>query len=268
MPRIRSIKPEFWKSEAIAALTMQTRLTFVGLWSYVDDNGVGRDNAQLIAAEIYPLEPNPRATLAHVNKSLDELAGKGRILRYTVDGKPYLWIVNWDEHQKVNKPNNPRYPLPDAADEPLTCTNGDSPETSGDPPESPGIPSAGTGVKGGLGTGVKGLGGVNARGAKPHDGTRIPEPFEITDDMRAWVTAEGITPAQARASTARFVDYWRAKPGKDGRKLDWIATWRNWLRRDHDNANGHKPSTTDQKVTATLALADRLEASEARGIAQ
>jgi hypothetical protein len=28
----------------------------------------------------------------------------------------------------------------------------------------------------------------------------------------------------------RFRDHWIAKPGKDGRKLDWFATWRNWCR--------------------------------------
>lgn len=28
----------------------------------------------------------------------------------------------------------------------------------------------------------------------------------------------------------RFSDFWRAKAGKDGRKLDWFATWRNWVR--------------------------------------
>lgn len=28
----------------------------------------------------------------------------------------------------------------------------------------------------------------------------------------------------------RFRDYWHAKAGKDGRKLDWQATWRNWVR--------------------------------------
>ena len=27
------------------------------------------------------------------------------------------------------------------------------------------------------------------------------------------------------------MDYWCAKPGADGTKLDWEATWRNWLRK-------------------------------------
>lgn len=30
-----------------------------------------------------------------------------------------------------------------------------------------------------------------------------------------------------------FRDYWLAKPGPDGKKLDWSATWRNWVRRQN-----------------------------------
>lgn len=30
----------------------------------------------------------------------------------------------------------------------------------------------------------------------------------------------------------RFRDHWLAQPGKDGRKADWFATWRNWVRRE------------------------------------
>lgn len=31
---------------------------------------------------------------------------------------------------------------------------------------------------------------------------------------------------------ARFSDFWIAKPGKEGVKLDWLATWRNWVRNE------------------------------------
>jgi hypothetical protein len=34
----------------------------------------------------------------------------------------------------------------------------------------------------------------------------------------------------------KFRDYWRAKPGAGGRKLDWDATWRNWCRNAEDRA--------------------------------
>jgi hypothetical protein len=111
MPRIRTVKPDFWKSESIAALPFRTRLTFIGLWTYVDDNGVGLDNHKLIAAELFGLEEDPREARANVREDLARLHSAGRILRYTVGGKRYLAIVNWDEHQRIDKPGKPRYPM-------------------------------------------------------------------------------------------------------------------------------------------------------------
>jgi hypothetical protein len=114
--RIRSIKPEFWRSLDIAAIRdWGTRLLFVGLWSYVDDNGVGVDRFALIAADLFAddLEREPSETFARVSRGLQELSELGRIVRYTVDGKQYLSIVNWAKHQRIDSPNKPRYPLPD-----------------------------------------------------------------------------------------------------------------------------------------------------------
>jgi hypothetical protein len=113
MARIRSIKPDFWKSEAIAAHTFRARLTFIGLWSYVDDNGVGLDNPKLIAAELFALEDDPREALANVREDLASLHEAGRIVRYTVGERSYLAIKNWREHQKIDKPGKPRYPEPE-----------------------------------------------------------------------------------------------------------------------------------------------------------
>jgi hypothetical protein len=110
--RIRSIKPEFWKSETIAALPIRTRLTFIGLWSYVDDNGVGIDSFKLISAELYGLEDDPREARDNTRECLARLADARLITRYTLDGKRYIRITNWDEHQRIDRPNKPRYPLP------------------------------------------------------------------------------------------------------------------------------------------------------------
>ena len=37
----------------------------------------------------------------------------------------------------------------------------------------------------------------------------------------------------------RFRDYWTGKAGKDGRKADWPATWRNWIRRAAEGRTGN-----------------------------
>jgi len=111
--RIRSIKPEFWKSEAVTCHDFFTRLVFIGLWTYVDDNGVGLDHWRLIAAELFPLEEDFARVSREVRESLARLADTGRIVRYTVDGKSYFAVSNWSEHQRIDRPGKARYPEPD-----------------------------------------------------------------------------------------------------------------------------------------------------------
>ena len=124
--RIRSIKPEFWRSDDIAALHWDTRLLFIGLWSYVDDNGVGRDHERFIVADLFALEEDPRETLATVSRGLQTLSEHGLITRYTVDRKAYLHICTWEDHQRIDRPNKSRYPLP-------TCGNAEIRDTLATP---------------------------------------------------------------------------------------------------------------------------------------
>lgn len=110
--RIRSILPDFYRSEDIAKLDWHTRLVFIGLWSYVDDNGVGRDAERLIASDIFPLEGDPTETLRRVSTALEALAIGGQICRYTDDDKRYLFVVKWDKYQRVQNPGKERFPRP------------------------------------------------------------------------------------------------------------------------------------------------------------
>jgi hypothetical protein len=140
--RIRSIHPEFWRSEDVAAMDWSTRLVFIGLWSYVDDNGVGRDVEKLIASELFPLEDDPRDTLATLSRALQTLSDGGQIVRYTVDGKPLLFIAAWSKWQRIDRPGKERYKLP-------TCTDAVIRETLATPSrESSETPATGEGEKG------------------------------------------------------------------------------------------------------------------------
>ena len=40
----------------------------------------------------------------------------------------------------------------------------------------------------------------------------------------------------------RFSDYWKAVPGAKGRKLDWPATWRNWVRNEKEGKRKSSPA--------------------------
>jgi vancomycin resistance protein YoaR len=60
----------------------------------------------------------------------------------------------------------------------------------------------------------------------------------------------------------KFRDHWCATPGAKGTKLDWPATWRNWIRREMSDprrlrvvngTNGHQPKRlTDEEVASGL----------------
>ena len=113
--RIRTIKPEFWTSDDVAALDLDTRLLFIGLWSYVDDHGRGRDEEHLIIAALFPRDmyERPRETVARVSRGLAQLFEAGLIHRYEVDGRHYLTVTAWKKHQKVDHPKPSLIPAPE-----------------------------------------------------------------------------------------------------------------------------------------------------------
>ena len=94
MPRIRSIKPDFFTNDELAEIKPLGRLLFIGLWCIADKEGRLRDRPTRIKASIQPFDG------ANVNKLLDGLQDKGFIARYEVDGKRYIQIVNFAKHQR------------------------------------------------------------------------------------------------------------------------------------------------------------------------
>lgn len=64
--------------------------------------------------------------------------------------------------------------------------------------------------------------------AKKARGSRLPEVYELTDEMidYAKVSAPDISVALEHE---KFCNYWHAKSGRDATKIDWAATWRNWM---------------------------------------
>lgn len=267
MARIRSIKPEFFTSEVIASLPISARLTFIGLWTHVDDNGVTVDNAKLIMAALWPLEDDPRETLASVSGDLARLSTAGLIQRYEVSGRRYLFVSGWDEHQRVSHPGKPRYPRPDdPGATPLSSENTTDPQPSGNPPET--LVSPPETLRPEQGAGNREQGREQGTSLPRKRGSRLPDDFAVTDEMKNWFAAN-CPSVDGRRETEKFINYWQAKSGKDATKLDWIATWRNWMLTAAERspgslrANSHRPSTTDQRVAQAAALVAQLEAGQA-----
>jgi hypothetical protein len=66
----------------------------------------------------------------------------------------------------------------------------------------------------------------------PKRATQLPKVFVITDEMRAWA-AEAAPLVDVDAKLGEWMDYWR---GRGTPMKDWVATWRNGMRKQQDFA--------------------------------
>ena len=58
--------------------------------------------------------------------------------------------------------------------------------------------------------------------------TRLPENWFLPKDWGDWAMDQGLTETEIRAEAECFADHWHSK-GET--RADWLATWRNWIRR-------------------------------------
>ena len=71
-------------------------------------------------------------------------------------------------------------------------------------------------------------------------GSRLAQDWFLPDDWEYWANKER-PELNAKSVADQFKDYWIAQPGQKGVKLDWEATWRNWVR----NTNASKQNPAD-----------------------
>lgn len=108
--------------------------------------------------------------------------------------------------------------------------------------------------------------------AKPENrrGTRLPADWLLPKAWGEWAMTErpGWSADDVRRESEQFRDYWLAKAGKDAAKIDWLATWRTWVRRSVEFAprNGAKPRdsppgamTRDARIANYYAQKQALE---------
>ncbi len=63
--------------------------------------------------------------------------------------------------------------------------------------------------------------------------TRLPQPFVLPDEYRTFCRTERPELDPDRTA-AKFADYWHGRGGASGKKVDWLATWRNWVREERN----------------------------------
>jgi hypothetical protein len=70
------------------------------------------------------------------------------------------------------------------------------------------------------------------KGSSKKKGSRLPENWTLPKSWGAWaMSEEGFSEFEVRREAEKFRDWWYSAPGQKGVKLDWQATWRNWIRK-------------------------------------
>lgn len=105
----RMIKDSIHTSEKVNAMTdFQFRL-WINLIAYVDDYGRGDARPAVIRGTCFPLRE--RLTNKDIENALMGLAGIGCVGLYEVDGRPYLYFPNWEQHQTIRNKRS-KFPAP------------------------------------------------------------------------------------------------------------------------------------------------------------
>ena len=129
--RIRTVKPEWLEDELLAGASDEARVLSIALILMADDHGRGRASIAVIASGAwrYEMERDEGArateTLAKASRALRELVEIGFARLYEVSRQRYYELPNWTRHQRVDKPGQPRVPLPVEA-ESSTISQSDS----------------------------------------------------------------------------------------------------------------------------------------------
>lgn len=106
MPRIRSIKPEFWTDGAMISLPFEVRLFYIGMWNFACDRGHLSDDPMGLKLKILP------ADTVSGSDAVDMLIGAGRVERVTMpDGRRFLNIPRFTDHQRIDTRWNSRCPV-------------------------------------------------------------------------------------------------------------------------------------------------------------
>lgn len=104
----RILKESICRSEDVDALSLFEEVLFYRLIVSCDDFGRFDGRPKIIKGTCFPLK---NYTDKDIEKALKKLSAVGLIVMYEVDGKPYLYLKKWSDHQRVRNQQG-KYPAP------------------------------------------------------------------------------------------------------------------------------------------------------------
>jgi hypothetical protein len=135
--RSRNIKPSFFVNEVLGELPFEVRLLFVGLWCMADREGRLPDTPKRMRGELFPYDD------VDVDVALDALVVGGFIVRYVMNEKKLIQVVNFLKHQNPHRKEAKSVLPPQNADQGNEGEGGSlpgkEPILAGDGPADPGF---------------------------------------------------------------------------------------------------------------------------------
>lgn len=110
MPRMRTIKPEFWVDEDLTDHPRDVRLFYIGLWNLCDEWGVFEYRPKRIKARLFPFDDD--VTQQVIREWLDVLVNSGHVYVFDHESDSYGFIPSLMDHQKFDNRCTWRYAEP------------------------------------------------------------------------------------------------------------------------------------------------------------
>jgi hypothetical protein len=265
MSRIRSVHPGFFTDENIVSVSMAARMLLIGLGIEADDKGTFEWKPLQLKMRLFP------ADNVDVPSLLAELEAADTIKKYEVDGRYYGAIRNFRKFQRPKTPNSVHPITPEIERYVfLFPQNGEMPavEETPFPQKGEKSPQMEDG-----GDKMEDVEDISLRSndilAPAKRASRIPDQFQPDQTCHDLVVSLGLRP-EFQNLLSGFIDYWRGVPGAKGLKLDWQATFRNWIRNSQkfgnkNAAKSHNPNSIANSlsiVNDAIAEAERREAAD------
>ncbi|MEV0556294.1 HNH endonuclease signature motif containing protein [Streptomyces sp. NPDC050597] len=112
MPRIRTVKPEFWEDELLGVMPRDARLLFIATFNMADDEGILRWTPAYIKAQafMYDDDLGPK----EVDQLMRCLTDTGLVFPFIggVAKQQMAMVVNFRKHQRINRPQKSKLPPP------------------------------------------------------------------------------------------------------------------------------------------------------------
>lgn len=237
----RILKESICTSDSVDSLSWFEEVLFYRLIVNCDDYGRFDGRPAIIKNRLFPLKES--LTAKAISKAVNTLVTAGLVVLYEFEGKPYLYLPTWNDHQNVRAKRS-KYPSPEGcviahenicnhmyADVPVIQSES---ESNNIPPYSPKGECSPTGE------------------APPHSRRFIPPDV---DEVQAYCRERN-----NHIDAQRFVDFYASKGWKVGKEpmKDWKAAVRTWERRNDTPARASpRPNRgRDQYSTRSYSAKD------------